>query len=119
MNIAEIVEQIREWELDHGESFTDYFLDGYSYNGAWLAFLESKGFHELVQEIREDVYVLRDGTKLICTDQQLKFEPYSSAHGAEGGYWDEDIYREDVALWAEFMLKDADIFEAYAEFLQE
>lgn len=119
MNIIEMVEQIRDWELDAGESFTDYFLDKRRYEAAWLEFLESKGYHELVQEIKEDVYVCRDGTVLGCTDQQLMYEPYSFAQENDGGPWDEDIYRKDVALWAEFILMHEDIHQEYVAFLHE
>jgi hypothetical protein len=116
--IEQTVEQIRDWELNAGESFTDYFLDSYSYDDAWLVFLESKGYHDLVQEIKEDVYTMRDGTVLGCTDQQLKFEPYSTAQENDGGPWDEDIYRKDVALWAEFILADVRILNDYRVFLK-
>lgn len=117
-SVGRLVDQIREWELDAGEGFTDYFLDKHSYNGEWLTFLESKGFHVLVQEIKEDVYVCRDGTVLTCTDQNLKFEPYSFAQENDGGPWDEDIYRKDVALWAEFILTHEDVYKDYAEFIE-
>lgn len=116
--IEATVDQIRDWELDNGEGFTDYFLDRYSYGDAWLEFLEGKGFTELVKEIKEDVYVCQDGTVLGCTDQGLKFEPHISAHGVEGGDWDEDIYRKDVALWAEFILTHEDIYTDYVKFLE-
>lgn len=114
--IEATVDQIRDWELDNGEGFTDYFLDKRRYEARWLEFLESKGFHEVVKEIKEDVYVCRDGTVLTCTDQNLKFEPYSTAHEKLG--WDEDIYRKDVALWAEFILTHEDIYTDYVKFLE-
>lgn len=117
--IENVVNQIREWELDAGEGFCDYFLDTYSYGGEWLHFLATKGYHDLVEEIKADVYVCNDGTVLHCTDQQLKFEPYSSAHEENNGNWDEDVYRQDVALWAEFILMHEDIYKEFNEFLEE
>lgn len=84
-------------------------------DGRWLAFLDSKGFYELVEEIRQDVYIFKDGTVGECTDQQLKFEPYTSLHGE----WDEDVYRLDVALWAEFILSHEQVLKAYQEFINE
>lgn len=112
MNIEQLVEAIRDWECDAGESFTDYFLDSYSYDDAWLEFLESKGFHALVQEIKDDTFILHTGKVLGCCDQQLKFEPYNSAWEACGNQWSEDEYRRDVALWAEFILADERILAA-------
>lgn len=117
--IDNVVNQIRDWELDAGEGFCDYFLDSYSYSGRWEEFLLNKGYDDLVKEIEEDCFVLRDGTKLGCTDQQLKFEPHSRAHENEGGDWDEDIYRKDVALWAEFILTYGNILEEYLEFMEK
>ena len=115
--IKDLVERIRNWEVDAGESFTDYFLDRYSYDDAWLAFLVDKGYEGLVQEILSDVYVCKDGTVLTCTDQELKFEPHNSAWEASGNDWSEDEYRKDVALWAEFILADEKLFEECNAFL--
>ena len=117
VQITKVVDQIREWELDNGEGFTDYFLDRYSYGSAWLTFLSFKGFHELVEEIKADVWIAKDGTVFECTDQNLKFEPYSFAQENDGGPWDEDIYRKDVALWAEFIISHVDILEDYEAFI--
>lgn len=115
--IDNLVERIREWEMDAGESFTDYFFDRYSYDGAWLDYLDNKGFYELVQEIKQDRYTLTTGHVLLCTDQQLKFEPYNSNWEAANGSWSEEEYRKDVALWAEFILADAEIYEECDQFL--
>lgn len=117
--IENVVNKIRDWELDAGEGFCDYFLDSYSYCGRWKEFLLSKGYDDLVAKIEADVYVLRDGTRFESTDQELKFEPHSRAHENEGGDWDEDIYRKDVALWAEFILLHEDIYTEFNEFLEE
>jgi hypothetical protein len=117
--IQELIEEIRDWEMEAGESYCDYFFDRYSYDGRWMAFLESKEFHAVVDEIKEDVYICTDGTVLGCTDQQLKFEPYSTWHEEKGGKWDEDVYRKDVALWAEFLLLHDDIYQDHKGFLVE
>lgn len=121
--IDKLVDEIRGWELEAGESYTDYFFDRYSYDGKWLEFLELNGFAATAQEVREDVYVYSDGTKSKCTDQQLKFEPFSEAlaqaNNYEGQYWNEDTYRLDVALWAEYILLNERILVAHKEFLAE
>lgn len=117
--IEQVVDQIRAWEMFAGESFCDYFLDAYSYHDEWIIFLKGKGFHEVVQKIEADVYILGDGTILPCTDQQLKFEPHTSARYDQGLDWEEDVYRKDVALWAEYILADADILQEFEEWLLE
>lgn len=60
-----------------------------------------------------------DGTILPCTDQQLKFEPHTSARYDQGLDWEEDVYRKDVALWAEYILANADILQEFEEWLLE
>lgn len=117
--VEQLVEEIRDWEMEAGEAYCDYFFDQYSYDGRWLQFLTEKGFQATVDEIKEDVYVCQDGTRLVCTDQQLKFEPHSTWHDDQGGKWDEDVYRKDVALWAEFLLKHDDIYNDHKGFLVE
>lgn len=116
--IEQLAHRIREWEMDAGESFTDYFLDSYSYTrtgGGWISFLLEKGYSDLVEEIEADVYVMQDGTVLGCTDQQLKFEPNTSLMEQ----WDEDLYFKDVLLWAEFMLENEDIMKDFQDFLED
>lgn len=115
--VDKLVNQIRDWEMDAGESFTDYFFDRYSYGHEWNDFLDSKGFSHIVEEIKADRYVLPSGHVLSCTDQQLKFEPYNSAWEACGNGWSEDEYRRDVALWAEFILMDEELLEECEAFL--
>ena len=117
--VEQLVEEIRDWEMEAGEGYCDYFFDAYSYDGRWMAFLESKHFYAVVDQIKEDRYQLSDGTFLSCTDQQLKFEPYSTQHENQGGQWDEDVYQKDVALWAEFLLKHDDIYNDHKGFLVE
>lgn len=112
--VQELVEEIRDWEMDAGEGYCDYFFDSYSYDGRWLNFLTDKGYHDIVDDIKKDVYVCADGTVLGCTDQELKFEPHSSSV-----YWSEEVYRKDVALWAEFLLLHDDIYKAHKGFLVE
>ena len=117
-NVEQLVEQIREWELDAGEGFCDYFFDAYSYDGKWLAFLEEKGFHDVAQAVRGDVYICQDGTVLGCTDQELKFEPHTSRLWDLGESWSEEVYRQDVALWAEYILRDEKLLLEFREFLR-
>lgn len=114
--IKTLANRIREWEMDVGESFTDHFLDAYSYDqdSGWLLFLKTKGFDELLVEIENSRYRLKDGTLLSCTDQQLKFEPNTSLMEK----WDDDLYFLDVLMWAEFMLSDESIMEQFEEFLE-
>lgn len=115
--IETLAHRIREWEYDAGESFTDYFLDAYSYHQdrGWLLFLKNKGFDELLAEIENSRYRLKDGTLLSCTDQQLKFEPNASLMEK----WDDDLYFKDVLLWAEFMLQNDSVMQEFQDFLED
>lgn len=122
--MASTVEAIRKWELNAGESFTDYFLDQYSYmrnNGEnrWIEFLYSKGMNDIAMRIEEDVYVLNAGKVLECSDQELKFEPYTQKAYDDGIGWNEETYRKDVALWVEFINEHSDILAAYECFIDE
>lgn len=117
--VEQLVEEIRDWECEAGEGYCDYFFDNYSYDGRWLNFLTEKGFEATVAEIVEDVYICADGTVLGCTDQQLKFEPYTTWHEQKGEKWNEEVYRKDVALWAEFLLKHDDIYTKHKRFVTE
>lgn len=108
-NIEQLAHKIRFWEYQAGESFTDYFLDRCRFEEKWIEFLESKGYHDLVDEIKEDPYA----------DQQLKFEVNHREHENEGGDWDEAIYFKDVLLWAEFILSHTMIMEECEEFFND
>lgn len=120
--VNKLVDEIRKWELSAGESYTDYFFDMYSYDGKWLTYLESKGFKEVSDEVRSDTYQIGDRL-MLSTDQQLKFEPHSSAlaeaNNYEGQYWNEETYRLDVALWAEYILANEDILKEHNRFVAE
>lgn len=116
-DVQTLVERIRDWELAAGEGFCDYFFDAYSYDGEWLKFLEEKGFDHVAQAVREDVYVCRDGHVLECTDQELKFEPHTAALYELGEAWDEETYRKDVALWAEYLIRNPKILAEFEVFV--
>lgn len=118
--VQKMVDEIRGWELEAGESYTDYFFDRFSYDGKWLTYLESKGFKGVADEVRADTWQIGDRV-MLSTDQQLKFEPHSSAlaeaNNYEGHYWNEETYCLDVALWAEYILTNEDILKDHKEFM--
>lgn len=121
--VNKLVEEIRGWELGVGESYTDYFFDKFSYDGEWLKYLELKGFKEVADEVRADAWEARSGELFLSTDQQLKFEPHSNALAVEknyeGDYWNEETYRLDVALWAEYILGREEILAEHKAYMAE
>lgn len=117
--IEQLVLEIRDWEMEAGEGYCDYFFDQYSYDGRWRKFMIEKGFQSVVDQMDNDRYQLNDGTFLPCTDQGLKFEPYTSAFEMGSGKWCDEVYLKDVALWAEFLLKHEDIYNDHKGFLVE
>uniref|UniRef100_A0AAU6VYY1 DUF4375 domain-containing protein n=2 Tax=unclassified bacterial viruses TaxID=12333 RepID=A0AAU6VYY1_9VIRU len=109
-NVDAMVEAIRDWELDAGEGFTDYFLDNWPV-GSWAYWLLGKGHTEWANAIinanEEKQYV----------DQELKFEwfdPYTIEKN--GSEWHEEIYLKNVRVWAEFLVESDQYFRRVNKF---
>lgn len=117
--IQTLVDKIRDWEMEAGEGFCDYFLDRYTYGNHWYDFLKLKGFDWVVQECEDSRYQYSDGTFSTCIDQRLKFETFSRTWEDAGGDWSEEEYRKDVTMWAEFILNNEHIKEECEKFLKE
>jgi hypothetical protein len=49
-NVDAMVKAIRDWELEAGEGFTDYFLDNWAF-GSWAYWLLGKGHTEWANKI--------------------------------------------------------------------
>lgn len=109
MSIEEIVDWIREWECDAGESFNDYFTHGLVLDLDWLSYLREKGFDDRVEEILEETWSAHG-----CMDQQLLYDIYSYE-----GEWSEEIYRKDIALLAEFLINNPKYYDAFEEFIKQ
>lgn len=116
--IEQIVKEIRDWEYNAGESFTDYFLDSGDHDDKWIVFIESKGFTDLAEQIKEDKYIDGNNKVRYSTDQHLKFEINCCKMEDEQGDWDDEAYVKDLNLWAEFILNDESILSDFEKFLK-
>lgn len=100
--------KISAWEMDAGESFTDYYMHDHVKNVSWAFWLLGKGFTERANEL---IDLIQAGNK--CIDQELLYVlcEYNSDQDAE--------YEENVLLWAEFLVASdrywKDITEWFAE----
>lgn len=104
--IQGLAQKIRDWEMDAGESFTDYFMEGRVNESNWAFWLLGKGFTQkanwLINEIAKKSYI----------DQVEKFHIHYSDE-ISWSDWDsaDAIYFKDFLLWAEFFL-GSDIYTA-------
>lgn len=125
-NVEDMMTAIRYFELEHGEGFTDYFLDNYAL-GSWAYWLIGTGRYaewgnHLIntknQREKEKAQGLRT---LAYLDQCEKFEwfdPYSESteHKCE---WSDEIYHKNVRAWAEFIVSADEYYERACEFFAE
>jgi len=104
-----MVEAIRNWELEAGEGFTDYFMDSWPL-GSWAYWLLGKGHTEWANKIinlnEEKQYV----------DQDVKFEWFDDY---EDGVWSEELYCKNVRVWAEFLVESDQYFRRVCKFFDE
>lgn len=110
-----MVVAIREWELEAGEGFTDYFLDNWAV-GSWAYWLLGKGHTEwanlIINMNEEKQYV----------DQEVKFEWFDDYTYDEDGsnpVWHEELYLKNVRVWAEFLVESDQYFRRVNEFFDE
>lgn len=108
MTIQEIVDWIRHWECFAGESFHDYFTHDTVEDEDWLPFLREKGFNERADEIVED-----SKGHSCCLDQHLLYDIYSYEK------WNEEDYQKDLALMAEFFLRNPQYYGEFQKFMAE
>lgn len=116
----EIADIIENWEHEAGEDFTDYFLHDAVIISDWTQFLRNKGFDERSRIIEDEN---ANGNNSICQmllfnvhlcyayydDQSKKKEHVGIEHveyAHEPSKWD-DLYAQDLLLWAEFILSDS------------
>lgn len=108
-NVDAMVAAIREWELDAGEGFDDYFMASWP-QGSWFYFLLGKGHTEWANKLINDL----EQKKYVCQTEQFQwFDPYCN-EGEPG--WCEDIYLKNVRIWAEFLVESDQYFRRVNEF---
>lgn len=98
--IRTLAQKLRNWEMDAGESFVDYFMDGRVNEINWAFWLLGKGHTATATFI---INSKADGVKYL--DQTEKFH----VHYNDDVSWDDwdaadAIYFKDFLIWAEFLL---------------
>lgn len=108
MTTQQLTETIKDWELDFGESFPDYFMHDNVNDQSWAFFLLGKGYVERANQIIDEIL---KGNK--CIDQELLYEVYPMDN------WTEEQHSKNVSLWAEFLVSVPYYMEKVTKFLEE
>jgi len=105
MTPQELVEKIRQWEVDAGESFNDYFAHDNISNISWAFWLIGKGFKEHGNAILAEHS--KPGNDLHYVGQEELYDIYPTYVG-QNEYgdpkWIEENYEKNVLIMAEFLL---------------
>jgi hypothetical protein len=108
-NVDAMVEAIRDWEMEAGEGFTDYFLDNWPL-GSWAYWLLGKGHTEWANTIIN----ASESKKYVDQDTKFMwFDDYAD------GDWSEEAYRKNVRVWAEFLVESDQYFSRVSKFFDE
>lgn len=134
MTTEELADRISDWEMDHGESFTDYFMHDNIDDKEWGEWLITKGFKERGEAIIEVYDAHAAANEFCCQDQAFlyqvhQFPNYEVSMGWKGiieygVIWDCDFETDEnmdkeFLLWAEFLLSAPKYTEAVEEFLND
>jgi hypothetical protein len=114
-NVESMIKAIRDWELEAGESFTDYFLDNYAL-GSWAYFLIGTGEYA---DWGNTIIKVKNETVGGYVDQDVKFEwfdPYCN-EGLPG--WCEETYLKNVKVWAMFLIASDEYYERVNNFIDQ
>ena len=112
-NVDAMVAAIRNFELEAGEGFTDYFLDNYPL-GSWAYWLLGKGHTEWANNI------INKNEAKGYVGQEEKFEffnCYPDATETSDGPWCEETYLKNVRVWAEFLVESDQYYRRVNEFI--
>jgi hypothetical protein len=104
--------KIREWEMNAGESFTDYYMHDKVKDVSWAFWLLGKGFTERSNEL---IDLIQAGNK--CIDQELLYDLYGDTYN--GGEWTEDTHQHNILLWAEFLVASDRYWKSITEWFAE
>lgn len=97
--IEALAAKIRSWELDAGESFTDYYMHDRVKNVSWAFWLLGKGFSERANTL---IDLIQSGQQYI--DQELLYELYDQDITEGESSWDEEVHKKNILVWAEFLI---------------
>lgn len=106
--IQRLAEKIRDWEMDAGESFTDYFMHDRVYAVSWAFWLAGKGYTDKANEI---IHEVESGNK--CIDQELLFYVVPNID------WTEEVNFQNILIWSDFLLATKTYVKRVTEFFNE
>jgi hypothetical protein len=106
------VTRIIDWEIEAGETFTDYFMHDTVDDGAWAYWLLAKGYVKHANNILMEILA---GEK--CIAQDILYEVYDEREG-DNGYSEENIVK-NIELMAEFLFADSKYLELLNKFLEK
>lgn len=97
-----LIKIIKDWEVDAGESFKDYFLHDNVKALSWSFWLLGKGFAEHALQL---INKIEKGETYF--DQEELFDIYpeyvgENKHGDPK--WSEENYNKNIEIWAEFLI---------------
>lgn len=113
-NALALANKMRAWELDAGESFTDYYMDGRVKPVSWVFWLLGKGFTEKANMLIDKIQA---GERYI--DQT---EMFHINFNDEMDWWKEpteDLYFADFMIWAEFLIASDRYWKDISEWFEE
>lgn len=73
MTKEELFDKIQNWEIDHSESFNDYFSHDNIRDSSWAFWLLGKGFNNHAHIIMDEI--LADNK---CIDQEVLYHVFST-----------------------------------------
>lgn len=106
--IQHLAEKIRDWEMDAGESFTDYFMHDRVYAVSWAFWLAGKGYIAKANEIIAEVEA---GNKCIC--QQLLFDVIPNDD------FTDEVHFQNILIWSDFLFATETYRKRTSEFFKE
>lgn len=109
-NVDAMIVAIRNFEMEAGEGFTDYFLDNYPL-GSWAYWLLGKGHTEWANTIIN----LNEEKKYV--DQDVKFEWFNPYYNEGESGWCEETYLKNVRVWAEFLVESDQYYRRVNTFI--
>lgn len=97
-DVQKLAQTLRDWEMDAGESFTDYYMDARVKPVSWAFWLLGKGHTEKANKLI-DAITARD-----YIDQTELFHIHYSDE-ISWSDWDaaDAIYFKDFLIWADFL----------------
>lgn len=116
MTITQLKEKILAWEIEHGESFVDYFAHDQVSVVSWGFWLIGKGFSEEGNEIISDFLsdLAKGGQGYV--EQGIMFDVYPEYDGED--YSDEN-HEKNMELLATFLLATPFYKELTSEFFEK